>query len=248
MKKEIAISFSIIFLILFYAFQNYYPNIMYLFSSIFPMFTSGLALFSAFLALRRYYGRFCSRFSIIWMGIFMGLLFWFSGEVAWGIKALFSSEVPYPSIADFFWIIGHIPIILGLILYGETFIKIVPNVRIVGITVMAMVYVISIIAIFMPIIAFEKDVLKSLLSLAYPILDVFLIYGAMLGVAIFFKGKIWRAWIMLCLAFTCYAIADILFSYTTIIGAYNYGNPLEILFHVGYMLLAMAFYEHRREF
>lgn len=42
---------------------------------------------------------------------------------------------------------------------------------------------------------------------------------------------------MLCLAFICYAIADVLFSYTTIIGAYYYGNPLELLFHMGYMLL-----------
>lgn len=248
MKGQVATSLLVIFLILFYAFQNNYPNIMYLFSNVFPIFISGVALFSSFLALRKYHGKFGSRFSMIWMGISIGLGFWFLGEVTWGILSLFSSnEVPYPSIADVFWIIGYVPILFGLLLYAETFIKIVPKIRIIETTIIAMVCMISIIAIFMPIIIKENFV-KLILDLAYPVLDVLLIYSALLGIAIFLKGKIWKSWIMLCLAFICYAIADVLFSYTTIIGAYYYGNPLELLFHMGYMLLALAFYEHRREF
>lgn len=249
MKKQVATSFSVIFLILFYAFQNYYPHIMYLFSNIFPIFISGVALFSAFLALKKYYGKFGSRFSIIWIGIFIGLIFWFLGEFTWGIYTLFSSsEIPYPSIADVFWIIGYIPILFGLLLYTETFRKIIPNIRIIGITVLTMVFIISIISIFMPIIIFEENLIKLIFDLAYPILDMLLIYAALLGIAIFFKGKIWKIWIMLCLGFICYGIADILFSYTTIIGIYYYGNPLEILFHLGYILLALAFHEHIKEF
>lgn len=246
MKK--AAIFLVMFLILFYAFQGYYPEFMYFFSNAFPIFISGVALFSAFSALRRYYNKFGSRFSLIWMGIFVGVLFWFLGEVSWGICALSSSnEIPYPSIADVFWIIGYLCILSGLLLYAETFIKIVPSARIIGVTIMAIVYAISIIATFMPIIAFEEDLVKLTLDLTYPILDVLLIYSSTLGMVIFFKGRIWRAWLTLCSAFICYAVADVLFGYVTIIGAYHYGSPIELLFHVGYILLALAFYEHRKE-
>ncbi|MCS7098005.1 MAG: hypothetical protein NZ922_03380 [Candidatus Methanomethyliaceae archaeon] len=245
MKEKVAISFTII-LVLIYAFQNNYPSFMYYFSNIFPIIISGMVFSISLLSLKKYYSSFGSIFSKIWTAISIGLGLWFLGELTWGIYTIiFSWEVPYPSIADLFWISGYIPMILGFLLYAETFAKILPKTRRIGILTMASIYIISIISTLMPIL--KNNLLELILSLIYPILDVFLIYSTMLGIAIFFKGKIWKSWIMLCLGFICYAMADILFSYTIALGIYRPGNPLELFFHIGYILLILAILEHKKE-
>jgi len=38
-----------------------------------------------------------------------------------------------------------------------------------------------------------------------------------------------------------------LFTYTTLQNTYHNGHPLELLFHFGYILYALAFYAHRKE-
>jgi hypothetical protein len=42
-------------------------------------------------------------------------------------------------------------------------------------------------------------------------------------------------------------VADLLFSYTTLNGTYHDGHWLELFFHWGYILFALAFYTHRKE-
>jgi hypothetical protein len=42
-------------------------------------------------------------------------------------------------------------------------------------------------------------------------------------------------------------VADLLFSYTTLQGTYYNGHPLELFYHWGYILYALAFYVHTKE-
>ncbi|MEM3140892.1 MAG: hypothetical protein QXH15_05485, partial [Nitrososphaerota archaeon] len=53
---------------------------------------------------------------------FTGLFLWFIGELAWTLYVLwFSIEIPFPSIADVFYLAGYIPLFMGLFIYLNIF-------------------------------------------------------------------------------------------------------------------------------
>jgi len=114
--------FSACFLALFYAFQSFYPDLMCGFSNVFPPLIAGAAFAFSILALVKYWGSFRERFSLSWLCFAVGLGLWFLGEVSWSVYTLLLSvELPYPSIADVFWLSGYIPIFIALFLYVKTF-------------------------------------------------------------------------------------------------------------------------------
>jgi hypothetical protein len=116
------------FLALFYAFQSFYPSVMYVFSNVFPPFIAGAAFASSFLALARYWGSLKESFSLSWLSFASGLGLWFLGEVSWAVYTLLLGiELPYPSIADVFWISGYIPMLIALFLYVKKFLHAVSN-------------------------------------------------------------------------------------------------------------------------
>jgi len=97
----------------------------------------------------------------------------------------------------------------------------------------------------------QQDLVTLGISLAYPILDLALFLEAILGLLVFtvtsLKGRVGRAWHFMNAAILSNVVADMAFSYTTMEGTYYNGHPLELLFHVGYLLFALAFYVHSRE-
>lgn len=53
----------------------------------------------------------------IWTLIGGGLAFWFLGELSWWIfEVVLGVKVPFPSIADAFWVPGYVPLFIGLLL------------------------------------------------------------------------------------------------------------------------------------
>ena len=52
---------------------------------------------------------------VLWSGMLIGWALWTIAEVIWMVSTLLGQEVPYPSAADFFWVLGYIPMGIGLI-------------------------------------------------------------------------------------------------------------------------------------
>ena len=51
----------------------------------------------------------------IWRLIFYSLLVWTVSEIVWGFyEIVLGKQTPFPSLADFFWILGFIPFSIGL--------------------------------------------------------------------------------------------------------------------------------------
>jgi len=47
---------------------------------------------------------------------------WFLGEAIWaGYTLILNVEIPYPSVADVFWLGGYVPFFVALYLYVKTF-------------------------------------------------------------------------------------------------------------------------------
>ena len=93
----------------------------------------------------------------------------------------------------------------------------------------------------------ETEIVTIAVDIAYPALDLVLLGYALLALLIFFRGKIAVAWSLISAAVLMDVAADMLFTYTTLQDTYYSWHPLELMFHFGYILYALAFYVHRKE-
>lgn len=242
-------------LALVYIFQSSYPDFMYTFSNVFPPFIAGVAVLSSFFALRRYWDNIGSRLSRIWLCFTLGMFLWFLGELGWAIYTMvLGIEIPYPSIADVFWLMGYVPLFVALLLYVEIIQPAISaKMFFVSAAIVAIVSAIAFTLLMLPVLAAapEQDPVTLGISLAYPGLDLTLFLEAILGLLVFtatrLKGRVGRAWHFINVAILSNVVADGAFSYTTIEGTYYNGHPLELLFQLGYLLFALAFYVHSRE-
>jgi len=193
--------------------------------------------------------------SKIWLGFALGMLLWFLGELGWAVYTMvLNVEIPYPSIADVFWLLGYVPLFIALLLYIQI---IQPAISLRLFSIAAIIVIAGAVSVFMslmiPVLATssEQDFVTLSISLAYPALDLMLFLEAILGLLVFtftpLKGRIGAAWFIMNAAILATAIADLAFSYTNLDGTYYNGHPLELLYHVSYLLFALAFFVHSRE-
>jgi len=236
-------------LTLIYAFQGFYPEFMVSFSNAFPPFIAGAAVISSDFAFRKYGHDLRERFSLVWLCFTFGMAFWFLGETGWAIYTLvLGVEIPYPSIADVFWLSGYFPLFLALYWYVKTFGFVLSRRTLV--ILMTTVFVLSVLVsavLITPILGAEEDSITMLVDFAYPLLDLVLFSVAVLGLAVFLKGNLGKSWLLINAGILSNVGADILFSYMTAQETYYSGHPLELLFHFGYLLFLLAFYAHAKE-
>ncbi len=238
-------------LTIIYIFQAKYPDFMYVFSNAFPPIIAGVAVVFASLALKRYWGRPDDKFSRIWLFFTLGMIFWFLGELGWAVYTLALNVVtPYPSIADAAWIIGYIPLFAAFHGYVRNFqFTISRKLFKASAVLIGLVCFFSFAYFVTPVFAdmVGKEALVIAFDIAYPVLDLGLLGYALLALLIFMKGRIAFAWALISSAVFTDVLADMLFTYTTLQGTYYNGHPLELSFHFGYILYALAFYVHIKE-
>ena len=238
-------------LALIYFFQNQYSDFMYLFSNAFPPLIAGVAVASSSFALRKYWGKPEDKFSKIWLGFTLGMIFWFLGELGWAVYTLMLNvKIPYPSIADIAWLIGYIPMMAAFHWYVRTF-QFTTSKRLykIGAVIIGLICLGHFAYFLTPVFAemAETEVTTLAVDIAYPALDLVLLGYALLALLIFFRGKIAVAWSLISAALLMDVAAYMLFTYTTLQGTYYSWHPLELMFHFGYILYALAFYVHRKE-
>ena len=234
-----------------YIFQAKYPDFMYVFSNAFPPIIAGVAVIFAGFALKRYWGKPDDKFSRIWLAFTLGMIFWFLGELGWAIYTLaLNVEIPYPSIADAAWIIGYIPLFVAFHGYVRNFqFTISKKLFRIGAVIIGLVCFGSFGYFVTPVFAdmAGREALIIAFDIAYPALDLCLLGYALLALLIFMRGRIAFAWALISSAIFMDVLADMLFTYTTLQGTYFNGHPLELSFHFGYILYALAFYAHTKE-
>jgi hypothetical protein len=238
-----------------YAFQSFYPDFMYTFSNVVSPIIAGVAVLSSFFALRRYWENIRSRLSKIWLCFTLGMFLWFLGELGWAIYTMvLNVEIPYPSIADVFWLSGYVPLFIALLFYVKLIRPAISsNMFFVAGAIVAGVSVLTFLPLMLPVLAgaSQQDLFTLSIGLAYPGLDLLLFLEAVLGLLVFtvtrLKSRVGMAWHFMNIAILFNVVADMAFSYTTQEDTYYNGHPSELLFHVGYLLFALAFYVHSKE-
>ncbi len=189
---------------------------------------------------------------LIYLLLLTGMSFYFLGECTYAIMDLLmkiNMNEAFPSLPDFFWVAGYIPLFSGLVItikhYKEkTSIRAFKGLRY-AFTILLIPFLAGFIYIFlMPIIEDSKTTLVAkFVYLFYPIGDIFLIGCSFLifYIARFsYDKKFLLHWKYIAAGFIFITFADIIYSYLTWRGTYNPSELIDAAWNTGYFLIGIG--------
>ena len=172
---------------------------------------------------------------------------WFFAEIIWILQELYFKIDPFPSTADLFYLVGYPFLLMFVISYLEPLKD--------GITkeILALAILAAIIVLVSSLyVVFNEDKELSNYEFAllagYPIADAIVLVPALLGVVLFFKGKVNFMWTLFFVGVISLYVADTTFLYTQLEDTYYTGHPLEMLFYFMYFLMAFGIYDYMKLF
>ena len=172
---------------------------------------------------------------------------WFSAEQIWLVYELIFNIDPWPSVADFFYILGYPLLFVFSILYLQPVKKAISKKLVISSSLIS----ISLL-IFTFILAYEPDSSENefeiALAASYPILDAIILCPALIGVSLFFRGEVSFLWSLMCIAIVLNVIGDIGFLMLNMTDSYYTGHPIDLLYSWAYILFAFGVYSHIRIF
>jgi hypothetical protein len=183
---------------------------------------------------------------LIWTLILAAVLLNLIAEITWFVyEIIIWTEVPYPSLADYFWLASYIPFFLAITILISRYRKMGLTFRrrslFVVIPLIVIILVLVTIAVTAPIFSDPEAALADkLINPAYVYLDFIILVPALLMTFAFAKGAQGKPWQLIAYCFILFAVGDIAYAYMAWNGLYSTGNHIDILWTCGYLLLAIA--------
>lgn len=183
---------------------------------------------------------------LIWRFILAALVLYLAAEFTWfAYEALAGVEVPYPSLADGLWLAAYPPFIaaLVLVLRGHRRLGLPLRKELYAATLVLLVAILVVVTLGVTVPVFtdaEATLADKVLSPAYVYLDLAVLALALLVAATYYGSPHGAQWLLLSSAFLLFAAGDILFYYLTWQGHYATGNPIDLLWLAGYLLMGVA--------
>ncbi len=250
--KEIR-KFSIYALIIFLIYASVYTllkneNIITLFNDITLVVVSLIATFFGYSAARIY--GWSSVGGKIFYIFSTGLLLFFLGELSWmTYEVILGEEVPYPSIADAFWLTGLVAIIIAIYMkiFSTGVKEQLSRFRILVSLITSLTLLsFSIYFVLLPILVspeseFDGGLVEKVIDIVYPIGEIIIMFGAIGIYAAHKRGTLGVTWGLIIIYLILNYIFDTSFSYLTWNNSYYTGHPIDLLYFAGYLLLILAF-------
>lgn len=184
------------------------------------------------------------------MGLFLAVFLWCLGEATWGIYEVgLHIPVPYPSLADIFYLAGYLPAIISILLALKLLSRGLTEIKVMVASLLGLM-IIGLVFSFLlnPLLSNSIGALTKVLDLAYPSLDSVLLILAIMMLLIFEGAPPSTSWLWISVGMILTTIADISFSVGTLQGWYYSGHPVELLYVWGYIALALGFDNQRKQF
>jgi hypothetical protein len=173
---------------------------------------------------------------LLWGGLLAGWTLWMIAEILWVVYGYLYQEVPYPSPADAFWLLGYIPMAYGLYIRSRE-LPSKPN-RLQRITIWAVSVVtvaITVVAILVPIIQTNdpSNLLESILNVLYPLADLVLLIIVLRLIFVYGAGEFGLGWNLLTAGFILHSISNLVFSRASLVDLYYPGLKVNFISSVG---------------
>lgn len=156
------------------------------------------------------------RSQLLWAGIVIGWGLWALAEIIYSIYSIVGQEAPYPSIADIFWMIGYVPMGVGLFLRGRTM-PVRPNrsqvLTIVAFSLITILFA-GIFVLWPTFQSFDPGTpMENLINIAYPLEDCLLLIVVWRLFFTYEKGESGFGWRLLAVGFILLTIGDLVYLY-----------------------------------
>jgi hypothetical protein len=181
-----------------------------------------------------------------WIWIALGLGLWAISSIIYAIyQILLDIEIPYPSIADIFWILGYFPLIIGSLLFIRFFNTRFSQKQLIGLiffTVMlyTLIFIIVIFPIAISPINRDNSIIQKTVSIIYPILDLMLI-PLIIGVYLKTKNSEKNViWFFVSIGLLFVVVLDVIYSYLDWFGMLGVWNLVDLIELMGNVFLTLG--------
>jgi len=169
----------------------------------------------------------------------LGLASWFIAEQIWIAYDYLWEGDPFPSEADFFYILAY-PLMAAFLFY-----TLKPILKSVSRNVWLFAIGLSFSFLIPTVPAAYDDMLgepayATIVALAYPILASFQLVPAIIGVMYLTKNSANLSWMLILFGFIMYSIADSFFLLSELDGSYYDGHPVDLMYVSSFLFLIFA--------
>ncbi len=189
--------------------------------------------------------------SLRWVYLLMGvgLLLWTIAEGIYGVAQLQGVQLPTPSVADWVWVPGYLPLFAALFLrFRSLRLTPTPVQLVVVLSGFVILAVLSTIFVITPNVQQSTDPIGLALSIAYPVGDLLVALGVGLSVLVLLGGDLSRPWMLIAAGCLAIALSDSLYYYTQATSGYAYEAlpvPIDVVvsdvaYIAGYTLIALG--------
>jgi hypothetical protein len=171
---------------------------------------------------------------------------WFVADTLWTVYEMIYQIDPFPSEADFFWLVGYPVYFLFTIFYLRPFKNSISyKIIAVGICTSAVL-----LTLFMYVVSTELQSLtfEDALAISYPIADAIILVPTIAGLSLFFRGQVGFLWSSLLFGMLSTIVGDIGFQVLTASDQYYTGHPVDIPYLWAYVFFAFGIYSHLKIF
>ena len=164
-----------------------------------------------------------------WIMFSIFAILWFIAERIAFYYNLKLGEEPFPSEADSFWLAGYPFLFVFTFFYLRPVKKIITKKMI----FFSLAISVALLSSTLYITYYENtdvDWSEFAIAVAYPIGDAIILIPAIIGMTLFFRGKVNFLWTLMCLAIIFEIIADTGFLIATMDGSYYEGSIVDMLY------------------
>jgi len=166
---------------------------------------------------------------------------WFIAEQLWQLYDHVWDGSPFPSEADIFYIAAYPLMSAFLFISLKPVIKSISrNVWLFAIGIGVSFLIPSVLAAYDDMTG--EDAFPTIIALAYPVLGLFQIIPAVVGILYLTKKEVSISWMLILFGFITYAIADTFFLFAEIDGSYYDGHPVDMFWVYTFILVIFAFH------
>lgn len=182
-----------------------------------------------------------------WIAFVIFSACWFIAEATWSVKELLYHQKPFPSEADFFYIIGYPAYFIFTILYLKPFRSSITKKMIISSSLIS-------IAVLIPSMYWTlesnsgEDQTSIILGSFYPIADSIVLVPAIIGMRLFLGGAVNFLWFLMLLGMLVEVVADTVFQYLSLNDSLYTGHPVDIFFLWSYVLFSFGIYNNIKVF
>jgi hypothetical protein len=191
---------------------------------------------------RRYKGS--EIFSKTYLALGIGFMFLFLGDIVYNYYDLVLQEIPYPSLADVFYLAFPPLVTYHLVVNIRYFMKEMDVSTVVG----QVTFPISIVFVY-AFLSFDEMAgfnFEYYISLFYVLSSSVILSLSMLALSIFKKSVLGVAWLLLAMGIFANMIADDWYYYVELLDVFDTNHPVNTVWVLGFMIIFYALYKHRQ--